>query len=216
MSNIETTYKNELKKQTFSDKDLKNVSRDPKQKHILSLKQDHKFSNTLKETFVEFSYRTDVNAYGKIFTYENKFVKFLWLIVLLASLSLTALIMIDNVSIFFKYEVVSQIGVVYETPTEFPAVTFCDNTPFTKDPPPIQDKQPLDLFNLQFLYLMSASAPPPYFDDDKRKKLGLSIWQIQNSFWPYCKFNNTDCSNDLHWYWSYDYGNCFQFNVGRN
>ena len=28
-----------------------------------------------KETFVEFSQRTDVNAYGKIFEYENYFVK---------------------------------------------------------------------------------------------------------------------------------------------
>ena len=36
------------------------------------------------------------------------------------------------------------------------------------------------------------------------------------SDFPVCKYNNSDCLSDLHWYWSYDFGNCFQFNVGLN
>ena len=85
----------------------------------------------LKETFVEFCQRTDTNAIGKIFEYENFFVKCIWLIVLLGSLSLTGWVMSWSVLAYLQYDVVSQIGVVYETSTEFPAVTFCDSNPFT-------------------------------------------------------------------------------------
>jgi len=174
--------------------------------------------NILKEVFVDFSQRTDVNAYGKIFKYENKLVKLLWLFILIVSLGFTALFMRDNMSIFLDYEVVSQIGVVYETITEFPAVTFCDNSPFTDgtNHPPRHDQAQTDPHNLKYLYLMSASAPPPYYDDDKRKKLGFSMWHLTNNWWPYCHFNDKNCTNDLDWYWSYEYGNCFQFNTGRN
>ena len=61
----------------------------------------------------------------------------------------------------------------------------------------------------------------PSYGDEKRKLLGLNIAQInafslQSIIYPYCLYNNKDCSSDLHWYWHYDYGNCFQFNVGLN
>ena len=181
------------------------------------LMQARKRWSILKETFVEFSQRTDFNAYGKIFKYNHSLIKILWLLVLIASLSLTALVMAENVRVFFEYNIVSQLGLIYEAPTEFPAITFCDNNPFTSDiSPPIFDKYPIDYYNLIFLQQMAASAPYPFFDDEKRKKLGLQLWLIQNGYWAHCRFNNTDCSNDLHWYWSYDYGNCFQFNVGLN
>ena len=71
--------------------------------------------NILEETFVQFFQRTDINAIGKIFEYENFFVKFIWLIVLLGSLSLTAWVMSWSVVAYLKYGVVSQIGVLYET-----------------------------------------------------------------------------------------------------
>ena len=51
----------------------------------------------------------------------------------------------------------------------------------------------------------------PAYGDENRTKLGLEM-----SDFPVCKYNNSDCLSDLHWYWSYDFGNCFQFNVGLN
>jgi len=60
------------------------------------------------------------------------------------------------------------------------------------------------------------SAADPSYGDENRKQLGLNINQITNGWIQYCIYNNTNCGDDLHWYWSYDYGNCFQFNVGLN
>ena len=169
--------------------------------------------NILEETFVQFFQRTDINAIGKIFEYENFFVKFIWLIVLLGSLSLTAWVMSWSVVAYLKYGVVSQIGVLYETPTEFPAVTFCDNNPFTTNVSLPVFSQNGGLRKNIINGRMFASNPS--YGDDNRKQLGLNFSQINNQF-SYCSYNNIDCKNDLHWYWSYDYGNCFQFNVGLN
>ena len=48
----------------------------------------------------------------------------------------------------------------------------------------------------------------PALGDEYRKLMGLNINQMV--------YNSIDCTSSLHWYWSYDYGNCFQFNVGQN
>jgi len=179
----------------------------------------------LKETFVEFSHRTDINAYGKIFEYENSFVKLLWSFILLGSLSLTAWVLSNNVLAYLQYGVVSQIGVVYETPTEFPAVTFCDNNPFTTGNYPdvgnLYANAVDDYGQFGYIYLFQMAASNPSYGDVNRKLLGLNNDNIENIFGRplqpiTCRYNNTDCSNELHWYWHYDYGNCFQFNVGLN
>ena len=196
------------------------------------LKEDHKKKKRwliFKETFIEFSQRTDINAYGKIFEYENYFVKLLWLIVLLGSLGITAWILSWSVLAYLQYGVVSQIGVVYENPTEFPAVTFCDNNPFTTEYSnfidgidqagyPMNGNIP---YNFRPTILGKMTASNPSYGDEKRKLLGLTKSQIfltgsQGDVFPYCFYNNQDCSDDLHWHWHYDYGNCFQFNVGLN
>ena len=58
---------------------------------------------------------------------------------------------------------------------------------------------------------VASNAASEYsFGDERRKQFGLNINQIS------CFYDGTDCTNDLHWYWQYDYGSCFQFNVGLN
>ena len=84
----------------------------------------------LQETFVEFSKRSDVNGYVKIFEYENVFIKVIWFLVLLGSLFITGYVLSWSVLAYLDYGVSSQIGLVYELPTEFPAVTLCDSNPF--------------------------------------------------------------------------------------
>ena len=111
----------------------------------------------------------------KIFEYENRFVKLLWLIVLLVSLGITAWVVSWNVLAYLDYEVVSQICVVYETPTEFPAVTFCDNNPFTTGLLPFdtnKDYDSLEMFlNNDWLHLGKMAASSPFYGDENRKRL---------------------------------------------
>jgi hypothetical protein len=156
----------------------------------------------------------------------NYKVQAIWLLILLGSTGATFYFISKSVIDYLKYEVVSQTNVVSENPTDFPTVTFCDNNPFTTKEYP--DTDFADPRNEDFegvkswiqLGLMLASSP--LYDDEYRKKLGLNIDRINSINKPFlpdyesCSFNGIDCSNDLHWYWDYDYGNCYQFNVGLN
>ena len=174
-----------------------------------------------KSTFVSWCEKSDVNALSKIFEYENRFVRITLFFILLVSLCLTAWTMSQSVLAFLEYGVVSQIGIVYQRPTEFPAVTICDN------------QQGLEELFKQFLnssdclssnfrfyvkdqidcafHLAANRASEPIYGDEKRKQLGLGLHQI-----TYCFYNNLNCTNDLEFYWHYDYGSCFQFNVGND
>ena len=175
--------------------------------------KDKEELNLLKETFISWSKRSDVNCYAKIFEYDNIFVKLFWLFILIASMSVTAWIVSWNVVAYLDYGVVSQIGDVYEIPTEFPAVTLCDNNPFTSSTGRSLINQPSGTSQTQLINairLAEMKASDPSYGDANRKQLGLSITQVN------CSYNSTDCKNDLHWYWHYSYGNCFQFNVGLN
>ena len=173
--------------------------------------------SVLKETFVEFSKRTDVNCYTKIFEYDNVFVQILWALVLLLSLSVTAWVLSWTMFRYLDYEVTSQIGVVYELPTDFSAVTLCNANPFNS----MESEKLMDSIiefnsldnqwsNLNKLTTMAASSPN--LTDTYRMKLGFD----KNDFELSCLFNQVNCTGDLRWYWHYDYGNCYQFNVGLN
>ena len=46
-----------------------------------------KIFHTIRQVFVEWSRRVDLNVYNKVFDYDNVLVKFFWLVILLASLA---------------------------------------------------------------------------------------------------------------------------------
>jgi hypothetical protein len=177
----------------------------------IETKDENKLHHSLKETFISWSTRADINCYTKIFEYENVFVRLTWLFILFGSLGVTGWIMSWSISSYLEYGVVSQIGVVYEQTAEFPAVTICDNYPFTTQ----QGLNYVKSFvgksckNLDDCKSATLAASDPSFNDSNRKLLGLNLNQIS------C-FSGGDCKNDLHWVWHFDYGNCFQFNVGKN
>jgi hypothetical protein len=168
-------------------------------------------TESLKEIFVEFSRRTNVDCYSKIFEYNSIFIKLIWIVILVTSLGFTSYLLVSNVNNYLNYDVTTKIGSYYELPTEFPAVTFCNSNAFTTFQAQFLFWQYINDWGWEIAYNMifMRTSSPSYGDDD-RKQLGLSIDQIS------CIYNNMDCKNDLHWYWSYDYGNCFQFNTGLN
>jgi hypothetical protein len=111
----------ELGKENSSKKEEKNVEKRPPE-----TKWDH-----IKEEVFEFCARTDINAFTKVFEYKNPFAKLAWLVFLFGALAFTGWVMGLGVLDFLEWPVQSQIGVYFENPTEFPAVSFCDVNPFT-------------------------------------------------------------------------------------
>ena len=171
-----------------------------------------------KEAFLEWSSRTDMNIYGKIFEYKgNIWAQIIWIIIFLVLSGLTVVLIQQSISAYLSYSVTSTYETIYESPTEFPTITICAGSPFTS----LQAKKlfqelissySFDSSKLSKLIEMAKMhASNPSYGDENRKKLGFSINDITS-----CLFDKVDCKNDLHWIWLYDFGNCLQFNSGLN
>jgi hypothetical protein len=186
----------------------------------------------LKKRFVQWSILTKFDCYSKIFMYENLTARIVWFILFVIFVSLTVWLATFNIINFFKYELTSKIDTKSERPTSFPAITICNNDPFTtlfaqalmhnisienfgKD---IENMTIFDAFS-QSRYITELTkmfVSSPSFDK-KRTKLGKKLHSLIIS----CSFNNKACTNTFidsftRTYFSYDYGNCLQFNTGFN
>ena len=174
----------------------------------------NKLSN-VKKTFLSWSKSADINCYTKMLDYSgNYFVQFIWLVILLGSTGATFYLIAYSFLCYLKYEVTTQTSLVNEIPTQYPTVTFCDNNPFTT----------LDAegFMQNISILHNETNADVLFSLAKLKASSNKVNELERkSFWEMsikkqCLFKLYDCSNDFHWYWSYEYGNCYQFNSGYN
>jgi hypothetical protein len=173
----------------------------------------------LKAIILAWSQSVDINCYTKMMNYRPNFkVQFIWLLILLGSTGATFYFISKSIIDYFNYDVVSQTTVINEVPTQFPAVTFCDNNPFSTEEAHIYMKNIADANGIlpnvlpyQTTFLTQLNASSPSTSDEIRTKLGLKVNQILTS-----KYANNDCKSDLHWFWSLSYGNCYTFNSGLN
>ena len=180
----------------------------------------------IKEVFIDWSLDTKFDGYNKIFIYKLTFVKILWLKVFLFFSGLTAYLAIKCVLDYYTYDVVSKIEMVYERPTIFPAVTICDVNPFTTQQAQdfIQniilteygfdiDPSTVDTYTAQYMLgtvALQAKVELANRSDSFKKTLGFSL----DTFFS-CSFDKAICnkSADFRWYYSYEYGNCWQYNA---
>ena len=197
-----------------------------------SKKLNNKNSALMKKEFVEWSLLTKFDCYSKIFENEVFWIKIVWVLLFLLFTGFTAWLVIFNIINYFHYEVTSIIEVKNERPSNFPAITICNNNPFTS----LNAQSLMDTFsNLSFgkiidnmtffeAYTYNSNISEytkmyvnsPFYNDINRSSLAAF------STIPYrCFFNGDDCSGLLIYknfrsYFSYDFGNCWQFNTGYN
>ena len=174
----------------------------------------------VKETFLEWSKSVDINCYTKMIDYRgNYFIQFIWLLILFGSTGGTFYLISKSLIDYLKYEVTSQIEIIDEAPAKFPAITFCDSNPFSS----IKAQEFMQNISLLYnitnestysnrkliynLARIQASSKKFDFNDRILFKPPIEIW---------CEFKSKNCIDGLNWYWSYEYGNCFQFNSGFN
>ena len=140
----------------------------------------------LKEIFLAWSQSVDINCYTKMMAYRPNYkVQFIWLLILLGSTGATFYFISKSVIDYLKYEVVSQTTVKNEVPTQFPAVTFCDNNPFSTEEAQVFMEYVADLNGISLLqspmeptYLSQLNAASSLISDEIRMKLGLQLYQI--------------------------------------
>ena len=210
---------------------LNKVEIENKHKSTENKEQKLKKFSEIKKEFLEWSLMTKFDCFSKIFENEVIWVKIIWSILFLIFTGLTAWLVIFNIINFCHYEVTSIIEIKNERPSNFPVVTICNNNPFTSlQAQTLMESISLENYgitidNMTFLKAYDTSTnlseytklyanSPNYSDVNKVKLIAY-----QNN--PYkCMFDNNDCSNNLYTYFriyfSYDFGNCYQFNTGYN
>jgi hypothetical protein len=184
----------------------------------------------VKATLVEYCLNVKFDGLGKVFSYENKLLKLLWLSIFLLFSGLTAWLVALNIADYFTYEIITKIEVVNERPATFPTLTICDNNPF-----PDKEGEKIMFNVMNELYGKDIENSSSFIDnylriknvtevsklkawsslttDTKKLQLSKTLSSIR-----VCKFNKVDCDlkNDMNPYYSYDYGNCLQFNGESN
>ena len=199
---------------------------------IKHLKPKNKLSK-MKCVFLEWSHCVTYHCFPKIFKEKTHLIlRLFWSVIFLSFASLTFFILVNNVILYYQYQTVTSIQIINEQPTLFPTITICDSNVFTT-----QDAQ-LFLVNMsknffdkdittmsyleyyefgvnQLSNVVYSFVSDPMFGDENRKRLGFNLSQ----FILTCTFHFSSACNfnqDFHWFFHFDYGNCYQFNSGFN
>jgi hypothetical protein len=182
----------------------------------------------IKHIFFEWSKEAPFDCYPKIFQqHKHKSLSIVWLVIFIFFASMTFFILYRSISEYFDRETVTKIEIKHERPLMFPTVTICDADPFTTKKSQeffhktAQEEYGVDLENISFQESFSKTAHTTEIikmrvaslTRNEKQKLGFGINQIYD-----LQFDGvpSEPKSHLSWFYSFDYGNCYQFNSGRD
>ena len=156
-------------------------------------KSKNKRQEAIKKLLKEILYNSLSQAIIKIIFTRHAILRIFLFFCVLLSTCLTSFLIIKSMMTYLKYGVTSNSRTIYETPTLFPKVTFCN----------------LNQYATEYAWNLDKSIET--LSIEEKKKLGHDLKDILLE----CFFNNKEC-NEKDFVWSYDvvYGNCFTFNSG--
>jgi hypothetical protein len=160
---------------------------------------------------------------------KTKFMRTMWLVFFLFLLVACCIEINLGLKEYFKYQTTLSVKLFRESPTDFPAVTFCNLNPFNELRALTFMKDVLDgprdtLVANRSNYSM-AQVNNNHMKIIKRRMLNANISSRERSSYgftidemlTYCEFNSKPCSTrDFLCYWHSEYGNCCTFNSGKN
>jgi hypothetical protein len=183
------------------------------------------YTRVTKERFLK---STIHGASGLVKTNRKSF-KIMWIICFLVSTSLGFYLIVKSVKEYLNFEVVTQIRVLYEISSDFPAIYVCNinvlstnasiefgkevlkqnriDEPFTKDIVQIGD---LTDKIIDYRFLIATNIHK--LSDEEKRKMSLSYNEIFISAF----YNgNPLFSSDFEWRYFVDFGSCFIFNLNQ-
>jgi hypothetical protein len=155
---------------------------------------------------------------------EHLVLKIFLTLFTLVALGLSAYTTIELIMSYLQYDITTTSRTIYETPSVFPKVTFCNLNPFTTLNSLSYVNQVFSdsmLTNLSYLSKSYAVAPInlgiqgliSQKSSETKKALGHSLDDVLIG----CKFNYQECTSaDFSWEYDKHYGNCYSFNSGFN
>ena len=158
-----------------------------------NLKKREVIVNLLKEIL----YNSLAQAILKIALTPYVILKAILLVFVLAAVGFVSYLIIQTMLTFLEYNVSTTSRTIYEMPTLFPKVTFCNLNDFTTE----------YAYNLTQTGIFDGEFLPV----NERKMIVHDLDDILIG----CLFNNVRC-NSTNFAWSYDavYGSCYTFNSG--
>ena len=184
--------------------------------------------------------RTELfEVYSKIFHTPHLVLKLYLFIFVAGSTCLASYMVIQTILAYFEYNVITTSRTIFETPTLFPKITFCNTNMFQTEyalkilqdvDKQISAKAPfVSVFNKSQMYeldkqttneliknlllLSFGTVGSNYFTDDERKLIGHGLDDILLD----CKYDYQTCTpSDFTSIFDSTYGNCFVFNSGYN
>jgi hypothetical protein len=150
----------------------------------------------------EILYNSLAQAVIAIILTPHFLIKLLLTVCVLSSTSLASYLVIQSIMEYFTYGVTTTSRTIFETPTLFPKVTFCNVNKYTTQ------------YAFTYLQTKSHIMKDDYeynISDEQKKKLGHDLKDILIE----CKFNGNLCNpNDFSWSFDPKYYNCYTFNSG--
>ena len=185
-----------------------------------------KIRNVLHEIILSSTF----HAIPNIIRSERLFFKIMWTLCFLLSFSYCFTSICRSINSFLDREIVTNIKIISEIPTQFPSVSFCNLNPFVTDYAldkldQFKRKLGLNFSNLdtsnQTLFKKIKKIKSDFLmhsmyellTDENKKQFSYPLEDILIE----CSFGRKNCiSNDFFWYFDTQYGNCFTFNKGKN
>ena len=151
----------------------------------------------LKKIFKEILYNSLAQACIKILLTPFLVTKLFLLIAVLVTSCLACYFVIESFLAYYSYEVYASSRTIFEIPTLFPKVTFCNVNQFTTE----------YAYNLTLKNITNGID----LTDEEKKKLSHDLNDILFECWfNYKPCNSTDFQKTFHRI----YGNCYVFNSG--
>ena len=170
---------------------------------------------------------TTCHGLPNIFKTQSLIIRIIWIICDLSSILYCIYLIYGNIKSYLSFEFMTNIDIIYEIPTNFPAISFCILNPLKPNlnnsitkylnrflvnlsylnmPNLIQSDDDLAYY---YTFMLRSLFISDYFTDKFRQDLGISLSDSLIS----CRFQlNTCTADDFEWFWDFFYGNCFKFN----
>ena len=175
----------------------------------------------INDILIEVGTSTTAHGIPKIISSKLFLLRIIWSIFLLGSASVCCYMIFKSISNYCDREVVTKTTLTNQLPTEFPAITICNRSPFvTNESISFYEKNLENLtkqLNQNNDSLTEQVSTYKLFEafnlsNEYQKKLGLELKELIYE----CIFNYQPCNytNDFVWYYDFQFGNCFKFNSG--
>ena len=168
----------------------------------------------IKSNVIHIGMISSANGIPNALNTKHNFIKYMWIVFFLISTGACAYSIIKSFQQYFQFDVVTKVRLINEIPSTFPKITICNRNPLSTNYTLYNDIMNMKNTNVKLLdYNVLLKYNSPYVTNEDRKKIGYSLEDMLIS----CKFADVVCNaSDFEWKFDKFFGNCYDFNTGRN